>query len=204
MKRMLYSMVAVLTLALSAHSLWADYPTPSPYPVAWELSFKHGTPERVVVKTADDSAARAYWYMTYRVTNKTDRERTFIPVFEMMTKDGKVIRSDRGIALDVFQEIKKREKNQFMAPDAKIGGELRVGEEEAKHGVAIWPEPMAEMGTFSIFVGGLSGELATVKGADGKDVMLWKSLQINYLVRGDEIRPGEDDVTHVSEKWIMR
>ena len=79
-----------------------------------------------------------------------------------------------------------------------------MGEEETKHGVAIWPEPMPEMGTFSIFAAGLSGETAAVKGPDGKDITLWKTLQITYTVPGDEIRPGEDPVNLVSEKWVMR
>lgn len=204
MKKMLVYTVLVLILGLSSRALRADAPAPSPYPVAWELSFKHGTPRRIVVKIADVPTAQAYWYMTYRVTNKTDRERTFMPVIEMMTKDGQIIRSDRGVPREVFDAIKTREKSQFMVPEAKVGGELRVGEEETKYSVAIWPEPMPEMGTFSIFVAGLSGESAGVKGPDGKEIMLWKTLEITYKVPGDEVRPGEDPMIPAGERWVMR
>src|SRR5688572_20621572 len=60
----------------------ADYPEPSPYPISWELGFQHDTPKRLVV-TVPGKGNRAYWYMTYSIVNKTDEDRTFLPVFEM-------------------------------------------------------------------------------------------------------------------------
>ena len=63
---------------------------------------------------------------------------------------------------------------------------------------------MSRMGRFSIFVTGLSGENATVKGPDDKDVILRKTLQLNYLIRGDEVYPGEDEVNDDSQEWVMR
>ena len=63
---------------------------------------------------------------------------------------------------------------------------------------------MARMGHFSIFVSGLSGETATVKDKDGKDQILRKTLQLNYLIRGDDIYPGEDEVNENPSEWVMR
>jgi hypothetical protein len=60
------------------------------------------------------------------------------------------------------------------------------------------------MGRFSIFVSGLSGETATTKGPEGKDVILRKTLQLNYLIRGDDVYPGEDDVNENPSEWVMR
>ena len=60
------------------------------------------------------------------------------------------------------------------------------------------------MGAFSIFVQGLSGETARTKGPDGKDVTLRKTLQLNYLIRGDEIYKGEDQVNENPVQWVMR
>ena len=93
-----------------------------------------------------------------------------------------------------------------------IGGSLRIGPDQARDGVAIWAEPAAELGSFSIFVGGLSGEFAflkdasgaEVKTADGKPIILRKTLQLNYLIRGDEVYPGEDAVNENAETWVMR
>jgi hypothetical protein len=98
----------------------------------------------------------------------------------------------------------------------QIPGVLRVGEDQAKDGVAIWKEPTPEMGRFKIFVGGLSGEstqLTDDKGQvvqqttkDGKKetIVLWKTLQIEYHMIGDDRFPGNDPVELVEKQWVMR
>ena len=201
---------ALLVLGLSQAS--ADFPKPSPYRISWELKFEHETPRRMVVQVPGKSAPVAYWYMTYTVTNKTDQERTYLPFFELYTTEGKVLRSDRNIPKKVFDTIKEREKKQFMEPWTTLGGELLIGEDQAKDGVCIWEEPMPRMGKFSIFCGGLSGEIVTLKddaGApkkdkDGNPIILRKTLQLNYHIRGDEVYPGEDDVNPEAAVWVMR
>src|SRR5687767_4200623 len=52
----------------------SSFPKPSPYPISWELDFTHGEPKRVVV-TTPGQPPKAYWYMTYSVTNNSDQER---------------------------------------------------------------------------------------------------------------------------------
>ena len=203
----------------------ADYPEPSPYPISWELDFQHDKPKRIVV-TLPGQGTRAFWYVTYTVANKTDEDKMFLPVFEMVTKDGKVQRSDKGVPLRVFEEIKRveRAKYPFLEQPTKSPGMLRVGEDQAKDGVAIWPEPMSEMGSFSIYVSGLSGETVTMKMVDGvpvkvkpeniaielkgveeKDkIILRKTLQLNYVIYGDEVYPGRDEVNVQPQAWVMR
>jgi len=58
---------------------------------------------------------------------------------------------------------------------------------------------------------GLSGETSTVKGVDGKDVILRKTLQLTYSVNGDEAYPGEDAIREGEGRigrnpkaWVMR
>jgi len=182
------------------------FPKPATAPVSWELNFTHSKPKRITV------GGDAYWYMTYGVVNNTDEERHFLPSFELVTENGDVLRSDRRIPFNVFQAIKTREKNRFLEHYTAVGGPLRLGEDEAKEGVAIWKEPNPEMGRFSIFVTGLSGEHVIMKDADGKDrkdaegrpLILRKTLQLNYLIRGDEVYPGEDEVNVNAEEWVMR
>ncbi|HWP41192.1 MAG TPA: hypothetical protein VNL70_09720 [Tepidisphaeraceae bacterium] len=203
---------ALLCLGGSSAQVRADYPKPSPYPRSWELDFSYDTPRRIVVQVPGSSIPQPYWYMTYTVTNNTDREQMFLPIFELLTKDGQVIRSDRNIPAAVFQAIKQREKKPFLEPYPAISGELRLGEDQARDSVAIWPEPHAEMGQFSIFVGGLSGEILAltdssgqpVRSSDGKPVILRKTLQLNFLIRGDEVYPGEDEVNENAREWVMR
>ena len=68
----------------------------------------------------------------------------------------------------MFDAIKRRENRKFLEPLGKVTGRLLIGQDQAKDSVAIWPEPMPRMGTFSIYVQGLSGETAYIdkKGDD--------------------------------------
>jgi hypothetical protein len=212
-------------LAAAPTALAGDYPEPSPYPISWELDFKHDKPKRIVVKLPSQGN-RAFWYMTYTVINKTDEDRMFLPTFEMVTRDGKVHRSDKGVDPRVYDAIKRQERGRypFLEPSTKVVGNLRVGEDQAKDGVAIWPEPMSEMGNFSIYVSGLSGETVTMKMVNGVPVkvkpenialelkgvkeedvvILRKSLQLNFVIYGDEVYPGLDEVNVRPEAWVMR
>jgi hypothetical protein len=219
----LLSLCFALAAAPTARA--GDYPEPSPYPIAWELDFKHDKPKRIVVKLPNQGN-RAFWYMTYTVINKTDEDRKFLPTFEMVTRDGKVHRNDKGVPLQVFETIKRLERGRypFLEPHYKVVGDLRVGDDQAKDGVAIWLEPMSEMGNFSIYVSGLSGETVTMKMVNGAPVrvkpenvalelkgvkeedvvILRKTLQLNFVVYGDEVYPGLDEVNVRPEAWVMR
>jgi hypothetical protein len=189
------------------------FPKPSAYPISWELKFQHGNPKRLVVNGV------AYWYMTYTVMNLTDTEQLFLPVCELMTSDGSVVTADKDVPATVFQNIKQREHNKNLETSAKISGRLLIGEDQAREGVAIWKEPAPRMGTFHIFVAGLSGETVYMKDGDPLSIKDWtkvsdeekkklltlrKTLDLTYQVPGDEIRPEEDVVLAKKEEWIMR
>ena len=215
--------VGLVIAASPAARRAGDYPEPSPYPIAWELKFDHSRPKRIVVQIPGQGP-RAFWYVTFTVTNETEENQTFLPVFEMLTRDGKIIQSDKNVPFHVFDAIKRKEQNRYLLPSAKIGGVLRVGEDQARDGVAIWPEPMTEMGSFSIFVSGLSGETVTMKMVDGKPVkvkpenisqelkgvkkedviVLRKTLQLNHVIYGDDRFPGLDQVNVKESQWVMR
>jgi hypothetical protein len=211
-RRILGSIIVLFALTLSATQVLADFPRPSPYPITWELTFEHETPRRIVVDVPGSVAPKAYWYLTYTVTNTSDREQMFLPSFQLLTQAGRLIRSDRSIPAVVFDRIKAQEGKRFLEPFTSIAGEIRVGEDEARDGVAIWEEPEARMGNFTIFVSGLSGETVlmkdpqgqSMKDAEGRPIILRKTLQLDYQIAGDEIFPGEDPVKQVGEQWIMR
>jgi hypothetical protein len=161
----------------------------------------------------------AYWYMTFTVTNNTTEEQRFLPVFEMLTNDSTLIRSDKEIPAGVYDEIKKRERRRTLEPMEKIAGRLLIGEDQARDGVSIWPEPSPRMGTFHIFVGGLSGETVIMKNGEEITIKDWtkvtddekkklttlrKTLDLTYQIPGDEIKPEEDVINVVGEEWVMR
>jgi hypothetical protein len=206
------SIVAAFIISLiTSLSFARDFPKPSPYPITWELKFEHDKPKRIFVQSPGDAKPRAYWYLSYTVTNNTDKEQLFLPVFELLTRDGRVIRSDVNVPQRVFDRIKQVEGKRFMEPFTSVGGEIRLGEDEARDGVAIWPEPDPRMGTFNLFVQGLSGETATLKDEKGvemkndkgRPIILRKTLELTYQVRGDELAPDADLIDKGSE-WVMR
>jgi hypothetical protein len=204
-----------------------DFPVPSSYPISWELKFEHGTPHRIAVDVTDSAVPKAYWYMTYTVTNEGDKEQKFYPQMELLTADGNVHKSDEKVPKKVFDSIKDAVHNKFLEPYTSISGPIRLGPAEARDGVAVWAETQPRMEHFSVFVTGLSGEAVIMKTVDGKLVktdaaedlysrdnedellkkgltIMRKTLQLNFYIRGDEVYPGEDEVNKTGEEWIMR
>ena len=162
----------------------------------------------------------AYWYMTYTVTNNTGKERLFYPEVDLVTADGKVHHADQNIPKRVYDEVRGAERNPHIEAFTTLNGSVRLGPAEARDGVCIWPETTPRMDHFQVYFAGLSGEAVTLKkdatgkfvkvtaSADLKDtaalVVLHKTLQLNYFVRGDDVYPGEDQVNADAEEWIMR
>jgi hypothetical protein len=231
MSRLCRQVVLILIICLTAGIYSAkaapDFPVPSPYPISWELKFTHGTPQRLAVDVTDSPVPRAYWYMTYTVTNETDKEQKFYPQIDLLTADGNIHHSDEKTPLKVFEEIRLAAHNKLLEQHTSISGPIRLGPAEARDGVAIWAETTPRMEHFSIFVTGLSGEAVIMKTVDGKltriddpslmydkdneeDLLkkgltiLRKTLQLNYFIRGDEVYPGEDEVNKDTEDWVMR
>lgn len=207
----LLTCVGLLATATFTTFAPALYPQPSLYPIAWELDFKYDTLRRIVLEVPGERSPKAYWYMTYVATNNTSQEQVFLPRFEMVTKEGTVVRANTERSSAVFQQIAQRERSKPLQADLDLQGRILVGEDQAKYGVAIWEEPAAELGSISIFVSGLSGETATLTDSqnkplmdkDGKPIVLRKTLQVDYTVRGDELY-ANDTVTKTGESWVMR
>ncbi|MGA2499323.1 MAG: hypothetical protein ABSH20_16410 [Tepidisphaeraceae bacterium] len=216
MMRSISATIVISVVLAGVVSFSHAYPKPSPYPVSWQLKFEHSMPKRIVVTPSGSKVAEAYWYIRYTVTNPGKDEQRFLPVFELMTDNGDVIRSDNDIPDSVLAEIRIREKNRDLLTVNQIAGPLRVGVDQARDGVAVWQEPMIEMGRFRIFVAGLSGEAQIFKDdkgvevqkttADGKKepVVLWKTFMMEYLMLSGGVRPGNDPLELVTEEWLMR
>ena len=109
----------------------------------------------------------------------------------MLANDGQVYRSDNNIPLTVLETIRIKEHNARLEGVNDIAGQLRVGEDQGREGVAIWREPDPKMGRFSIFVAGASGESVILKDDKGnavertnpegkkEPVVLWKTLEVD-------------------------
>jgi hypothetical protein len=216
MRRLLPFALAALLLCTS---FALAYPKPNPHKISWEIDIQHGIPTRITVQEPGASAPRAYWYLSFTATNNTKEDQLFLPVFELVDEKGEVHRSDKDVPKSVFEAIKAREGKKLLEPLSVASGTLRVGADEAKDSVAIWPEPTDRMGTFTIFVTGLSGEAVWWK--DGKETpmreadwtkvkpeqageILRKTLALEYQVPGDEFYQGRDRVVLKRKDWVMR
>jgi hypothetical protein len=217
--RHLVRFAPALALALAGAAFFSSpgatlakkFPEPAVVPVAWELTFRHAAPRRIIVDVPGRSTPTAYWYLTYTVVNNTNMDQFFTPMFEMVTEDGKVYRGDNAIPKAVLEAIRKRENNSSIKSASQIEGKIRQGEEQAQDGVAIWEEPRSSMRSFSIFVSVLSGEFVimkddqgqTMKGSDGAPVIVRKTLELDYQIRGGGI-PDDQRLEAKPEKWVMR
>jgi len=196
-----------------------EVPEPSPYPTSWELTFDYKAPVRIVVNVPGSVSPKAYWYMTYTLTNDGEETQNFIPQFEMLTEDGKVHRALNNVPREVFDTIKTRERNALMVAPTQVSGEIRPGVDQAKDSVAVWEEPKKDLDTFKIFAGGLSGEFVelkddkgnVLKDAKGEKIILRKTLQLTYHLNGDDVFPGEDVINEGEGRigknpkvWVMR
>jgi hypothetical protein len=206
-----FAIVSILSTTTLVSVAPALYPEPAIVAQAWQLDFRHDLPRRIVVEVPGEAAPKAYWYITYLITNNTGAEQVFLPAFELVTKDGAILRSDSELSATVFDTIARRERQKPLQSALKIAGPLLQGEDQAKYGVAIFEEPSIEMGSFSVFAQNLSGEAAAlldtagnpVKDADGNTITLRKTLQIDYTVSGDELFAG-DPIKKTAEGWVMR
>ena len=190
----------------------ADYPTPTLAPQAWEFDFDWRQPKRVVLKEPDGEL-RAYWYLPYTVTNDTEQERYFLPEIVMLTKDGELLPANDNIPMGAFYAIKNRTPSLPLVPPQQVSGKLLIGEDRARSGVAIWREPSSEMGTFSLFVGGLSGQVERItnskgeelKDEEGNPLLVRKTKQLTFRVLGDDVDTANPDVVKLEEeRWVMR
>ena len=75
----------------------------------------------------------------------------------------------------------------------------------AKDGLVIWPAASTHVNEMSLFISGISGETARVTNpATGENIILRKTLQRDYLVRGDALARGSRPAELVAQQWVLR
>ena len=73
------------------------------------------------------------------------------------------------------------------------------------HGLVVWPAARTSVNQISLFIGGLSGETARVRNpSTGEMIILRKTLQRDYLIRGDALARGSKPVELRGERWVLR
>ena len=197
-RRAALACLAVLTLTAA---VWA-YPKPASVPYRWELDFEPGE-LRLWVDSAGEAAA--YWYFTYKVTNRTGRDRVWAPSFTVFTDGGEIMQSGRAVSARVADDIRDLLGNTFLETQNEVIGDIFHGREHAKEGLVIWPARNTDVNEISLFIAGISGETARVTNPiTNEQVLLRKTLHRDYLIRGDALARGSKPAELVRQQWILR
>jgi len=197
---------SVLTAAFSsavavAVTAAADYPKPAPVPFRWELEFESG-PLRLY---EDQASGEYFWYFTYTVINRTGGDQLWAPKFTLFTDTGEIIDSGRNVPANVTEDILDLLGNELLEDQNEAIGDILQGKENAREGLVVWPAKNLDVTEMSLFIAGISGETARVKNpVNGQEIILRKTVQRDYIVRGNAVARGSEPVELVEERWVLR
>ncbi len=196
-RRILPAMLVALVLCCT---VWA-YPEPAAVPYRWELEFEPGE-LRLFYDPIDGSS---YWHFTYVVTNRTGSDQIWAPTFVLFTDVGEILVSGDGVPSRIEENLRALLGNELLETQNEIIGDIHQGREHAKDGLAVWPARNIAVNELSLFVAGISGETARVLNPiTSKEVILRKTLQRDYIIRGDAYLRGSRPVEIVGDRWILR
>jgi len=178
-----------------------DVIRPSARPVRWQLDFEPGD-LRLYVDARD---GKAYLFMTYKVVNNTSQDRLWAPSFVLFTDRGELVKSGVNVPRRITDELLTLMGNEFLETQERVIGDLFQGEGMAKEGLVIWPIQDTRLNELRIFVAGLSGETARLNHPiTGEPIILRKTMQRNYLIRGDALARGRKPIELIGTTWVMR
>lgn len=195
-------------------------------PEIFGLEFAYKPPRFITVTVPDANGRlqrKRFWYLAYRVTNRTGQPRLFVPTLTLVTDTGQTYR-DKVVPTAQKAIAEREDAARDWHNSATIVGMLPPTPEQAvdvsTYGVAVWEDVDPETDFFSIYVTGLSNGYQLSQGADGQQRTLNKTLQLNFWRPGDaqfedekEIRPlsqapdtalGEDQEAPPDQQWIYR
>ncbi|MCG3122991.1 MAG: hypothetical protein GIKADHBN_01398 [Phycisphaerales bacterium] len=198
---------ATLLTALAAGTL-GFAPEPDPIPRRWQLDVKLG-PLRLAKFDVPGSGPRAFFYMTYTVTNASGTDVLLAPAWDLATSDGEIVRSGRNVPASVTEQLIKNLNNPYLEDQISIIGVMMQGEENAKDGLVVWAVDDFRVDEVSIFGAGFSGEakpmeILNPETDERERVLLRKTLMSRYITPGDIERHVTPEFESVETRWIMR
>ena len=228
MPRLVFALAAALVASAPAFAQTASQQFRRVDPVAlpldkpgvWTMNFAY-TPPRIVTVTDTDGRRRQAWYMVYQVWNRTDTPQLITPMFELVTKDGKLqnfLDEPRPFVTEAIRKIEDPTgalglKTSIEISAKKIPVTRPDSVPRAVYGVAVWmdaPQLAAASNHFSVYVTGLSNGLAVATNDAGQERISRKTLRIDLIRPTDNTRPEQDDFRPHdnnglgAEKWDYR
>jgi hypothetical protein len=202
------SRLALVLMALLPVSIASAVPEPNPVPTRWEFEFRP-EPLRLVELTDEDGVTAWYAFLTYRVTNTSGQDRMLAPLFELATDKGDLVRSGRGVAPEITQQIMDMLSDPLLQDQLSIVSTLLQGVENTRRGLAIWRVPDITADELKVFAAGFSGESEAFFVTDpetGERVrkVLRKSRMLRYAMPGviSELSSPTPDLAEA--RWILR
>jgi hypothetical protein len=186
-------------------------PQADPVSRTWQLDFDFADPQRITL------SGETYWYVVFRVTNRSGRDVEFYPSFRLVTETLQVVEGGDHVSPAVYEGIgaKHRKEFPFFAPPTKITGPLLQGEENARESAVVFRLFDSSAAKFTIFVSGLSGEMERIKNPafdktkpvsdeNPQAFLLRRTLAIAYDLPGDPQTRSRSTPIRRSREWVMR
>jgi len=191
----------------------APEPAIVPAPGQWTLDMEYTHPKQITLLRGPDNKPVNFWYTIITLTNNTGDDVDFYPKCDLMTDSFQIIPAGKFVSPALFEQIKNRHKSiyPFLESLNNAGSKILQGEDNTKDIAVIWPDFDSQAKSIRLFMTGLSNETVAVEhpvstGADGKplQVFLRKTLELSYLLRGDQALRSSASFAFQGKRWIMR
>ncbi len=182
---------------------------------SWELDVEFFDPQRITISTA--TGDQTYWYVLYRVINRTGKDVRFFPSFRIVTDTLKVVDAGDGVHPSAYDAIADRHRKdfQFFAPPAKITGLLLQGMANARESAAVFQTFDPQASSFTVYMGGMAGEKVRVnnpafdpnqkESADNpRSFLAQRTLAVQYDLPGDPNTRAIARPIRRNREWVMR
>ena len=213
MKRLFYGTIVVVMI-LNIIALAAPEPAIIQAEGLWTVDVKFEQPEQILVKLDKNQKPQRFWYTIVTLTNRTGKDIDFYPQAQLMTNTLAITTAGQlDVTPYVFKEIKLRHQTKFPFIELLEGttNKLLQGSDNTKDIALIWPDFDKKAKKISIFISGLSNEIAVIdhpvkkdENGDAEKVLLTKTLQIDYILAGDPAFRDNTKLIFENKTWVMR
>jgi hypothetical protein len=204
--RLMLALLGATAVLLALISPALGAPEPEIVPKRWQLNVEVDH-LRVANVDIPGVGERAFYYLTYTVTNNSGEDVQFYPAFTLATDDGKIIKSNRNVhryAKDELHRLAARGRIELLT-ELDAQGLLLQGKENARESIVIWPCENLELDEVKVFLGGFSGETRAVPRPDtGETKILRKELMLTHEVLGAIDPASRDPLSRVQSRWTLR
>lgn len=215
--------ILALLLGLGTLASVGLAPEPDPVPRRWEFDVTFSPLRIHTVETRE--GPRAFFYLTYRVVNKSGQDLLLAPQFELVVDKAEPVRAGRGVPADVAKTLLDRFQNPLILDQISAIGLLKQGEQNAREALIIFPADSLRPDSVTIYAAGFAGETANVKpgstppaatpAADPstgskpaseaqKPVLLRKTRMVRYALPGELTNLRDRPIEPIEARWIMR